>query len=116
MSRQLPKVFVNNINKRLRNNSEVYYSFLENKKNNKKRTTKVDFIEEDIPTIKEDIPSKLNKIFNSPNFVYKLDVIITMEDKVIEKSLIAMTSDYLLTIDGERISIKDIKDIKEKTT
>ncbi len=115
MSRQLPKVFVNNINKRLRNNSEVYYSFLENKQKNKKRTPKVEYIEE-LEELEEDIPSKLNKIFNSPNFIYKLDVIITMEDKVIEKSLIAMTSDYLLTMDGEKISIKDIKDIKEKTT
>lgn len=108
MSKKIPKVFVNKIDKRINNNKEVFYSYID--KNQKPDIIKEEKIE------KDSIMDKINSLFASLNFVYKLDVVITTKDGILNESIIAMTGNNLLTIEGKKINVEDIIDIKQKTT
>lgn len=93
---ELPKVFQNpNIN-------------LEKKKTN----NNIDIKKEKVSYY--DIYTKINKLFKSPNYIYKIKVLIKTKDEEKEEILIGKTSKYLLTINNEKIQIKDILDINEK--
>jgi hypothetical protein len=108
MPRQLPKVFVNKIDKQIKNNNDIFYS---------KDTVKKNVIKEEKEYTPLEIREKVMNIFNSPNFVYKMDVqIIKKNNEVLNKRIIAMVNDVLLTLDEDKIALSDIKDIKEKTT
>ena len=94
----LPNVFQNkNINNT--NNSQEYFYGIEKNK---------------IPSRKTDINSKIKQLFQSPNYVYKIDVIITTKHSTIERTIIGKSRNYLITIDNETININDIIDINEK--
>lgn len=101
MNKKIPKVFVNNI-KKINNNKVVFYSSKE----------KVEENEEIImPTIIE-INNKINDLFKSNNFIYKKKFIIKTTNNEDVYTIISRSYDYLLTIEGNRIYIKDIIDIK----
>ena len=92
----LPKVFQNpNIN-------------LEKKNNNTNNKIKKENISH------YDIYTKINKLFKSPNYIYKIKVLIKTKEDEKEEILIGKTPKYLLTINNEKILIKDILDINEK--
>ena len=61
---------------------------------------------------KDELIEKIRNLFKSPNFVYQIDTNIMLkngENK--RKKVIAYQNNYLITMDGERISINDIKDV-----
>ena len=59
-----------------------------------------------------DLKSKINAIFKKPNFVYQAVVNIMYKDgKNITKNIIGFKDNYLLTKEGEKININDIKDV-----
>ena len=99
MDKKLPCIFSNKIGKKINNNSEYYVSFNERKI--------------DKPS-KEEIINKINDIFNSNNYIYRVNVIISLKDNDIIKKVIGKKDNYLITIDGEYINIDDIYDIKIK--
>lgn len=106
MSKKLPKVFVNKIDKKLENNSLVYYSYHDNKQNFRKIEKEKD--------LKSDmsIEEKIMAIFNSPNYVYKATVNIKLVDKTITKQIVGRNLFNIITIDNELIKISDIIDIE----
>lgn len=56
---------------------------------------------------------KINNVFKSPNFVYQADVIIIYKNgKNINEKIVGMKDNYLLTLDGRKIFINDVLDIK----
>ena len=56
--------------------------------------------------------TKINNIFKDPNFVYKADVNIMYKNgNNINKKIIAVKDNYLLTLEGEKIYLSEIKDI-----
>lgn len=56
---------------------------------------------------------KINDIFSSPSYVYQADISILYKNgENISKKVIGVKDNYLVTIDGERIFIDDIYDIK----
>ena len=91
-----PSVFVNKIDHRLNNNEQVFESFREEK-------------EEIIENV--DVRKKLKDIFSSPKYVYKADTVIKTNKGTIEKTIVGMNKDEILTIDNEKIKIEDIVDI-----
>lgn len=99
MKKELPKMYRCSINKEINNIQNIYSSF--NSEENIRNINKNSI----------DIENKINSIFNSPNFVYKADVTIVLENKVIKKRIIAKKNNNLITIDNELIPIKLIKDI-----
>ena len=101
----LPKVFRNNNTGVIKNNVEQYYSKEDNLKANLELTN-----DNMKPII---IKKKINDIFNSSAFIYKVNVIITTVDGDKECTLIAKNNDSLLTLNNEKILISDILDIKK---
>ena len=102
-----PKVFVNSINKSIKNNKESYYY--------KKEVPDEIFIDDISNDIRdEDVNSKINSLFDSESFVYKSSVYITLKDgtKTLE-DVIAVKDSYLITLSDKKINISDIKDIKK---
>ena len=96
--KDLPKVFHNKINKKINNNSNVFYS--SNKDSNEDKSNEKNIIQ------------KINQIFSSPNYVYKANVEITLKDRKIEKRIIGRNRNYIITMDNDLIPIVDIIDIK----
>lgn len=94
------KIFANKIEKKINNNEEIYFSSLKNEKiKEEKKNTK-------------NIFQKINDIFNSKNYVYKADVVITTNNGELNKRIIGKNSKYLITADNELILISEIKDIR----
>jgi hypothetical protein len=101
MKNKLPNVFANPFDKKINNVQEVY------------KTKSI--VEEDRVINKyEDIETKIRKIFNSPNYVYKSNVIITTDEGISEKTIVGRTKNSLLTTTNELIDVSKIKDIKTK--
>ena len=102
-----PKVFVNSINKSIKNNKESYYY--------KKEVPDEIFIDDISNDIRDgDVNSKINSLFDSESFVYKSSVYITLKNgtKTLE-DIIAVKDSYLITLSDKKINISDIKDIKK---
>lgn len=104
--KDLPKVFANEIDKKLENNNE--YAISENKEIIKKDNEFKGIIKD------KNINQKINDIFSSYRYVYKADVIITTNEGEIIKKIIGKSNNNLITIDNELINIDNIKDIKFK--
>ena len=106
MNKKLPNVFANKNTGIIKNNKEQYYSKEEETKPTLNNTTVNDNVR---PVI---INKKINDLFNSSSFVYKVDAIVTTKNGDKEVTLIARGKDALLTINNETILIEDILDIK----
>lgn len=96
--KKLPKLYTNTFNKKIDNSIEF-------------TTVKEEIIKEDKLT-NYDINKKIDMIFKSKNYIYKVDVLIKFNDKELNTTLIGKTSDNLITLDNKLIKISDIKDIK----
>lgn len=95
MNKKIPSVFANHIDKKIVNNN----------------TYSVTRSDEVFKNEKIDVNSKINNIFKSSGYIYKINVEIVLKDKTITKKIIGKKNGYLITIDNERISIDDIIDI-----
>ncbi len=101
MKDKLPKVFANTFSKQISNNDKVYH--LREETSNPVETKK---------NPPENINNKINALFKSSKYVYKLDVEITTEKGVSKKRIIGKNKTNLITLDNELIPIQDIIDIK----
>lgn len=97
MDSKIPKIYVNNI-KNINNSNQVFYSYKETN--------------EEVKTNIIDIQNKVNGIFKSNNFIYKKKIQIKTNNEEKDYIIISRSNDYLLTIEGNRLYIKDIIDIK----
>lgn len=96
MDNKLPDVFPVPVEKKFNNVQEVFYG---KDKNELDRSNNLS------------IESKINRIFNSSDYIYKKKVTIVTNKGTINKTLVGKTDDYLLTMDNEKIKISDITDI-----
>ncbi|MDD2490072.1 MAG: hypothetical protein PHY26_02335 [Bacilli bacterium] len=104
MKKKLPTVFVNKIEKKIKNNETIFYSAKtkEKKINNKKSNNKS----------KISIKTKIDKMFDSPKYIYKINATITMKTgDEWQKNVIGVIDNKLVTIDEEYIPISEIEDI-----
>lgn len=106
MERKLPKVFANNLNE-VNNNNSVFYSADNSDRN-------IENIKPEKELFGKTVEQKINEIFNSPYYIYKADVEITLENDVVTKKIIGKNRSNIITMDNELIPIKSIKDIKYK--
>lgn len=97
MKKDLPNVYANPIDKNFDNVQEFFYG-------------------SSVPLMRnnnvEDVLVKINKIFNSRHHVYKSKVRVVLENEVLEVEIIGKANGNLLTLDGKKIKIVDIKDIE----
>lgn len=105
MNKKLPKVFKNENTGTINNNKQEYYGGKENIVNNDNTMNN---------TIKMImVRKKINDLFSSENFIYKVNAIITTSSGDKECTLIAKNNDSLLTLNNESIPIKEILDIRK---
>ena len=96
--KKIPEIFVNKINKKIDNNKEVFYSY--------KDTDEI--IEEPKRLDEYTLQRKINELFRSNDFIYKKKFHIKTINEEKDYIIISKSYDYLLTIDGTKIMIKDI--------
>ena len=96
----IPKIFVNHINKKIKNNMEEYHFTKDN-------------IDNEIIDV-SDINSKLNDIFSSTSFVYKANVDLYLKDgSILNEDIIAVKDKSVITLNNKKIPINDILDIRK---
>lgn len=99
MNNNLPRVYANPINKTLKNNLEYYIS--SSNDNN-------------LRSYNQNVPRKINEIFSSSNHVYKSRVLIKLlNNRELETTIVGKTGNYLLTLNGDKISINNIANIEK---
>ncbi len=96
---KLPNLFTNTFDKKIDNSQEYTTISTEEKKI--------------IKPSKYEINKKIDYIFKSTDYIYKIKVNITLKDKDITCTLIGKTGNKLITIDNKLININDIIDIKK---
>lgn len=98
MQKELPKVYAQKVEHDT--NRSVAYTKSEEKTEERK----------DIK-FEKTVEQKIRDIFNSVNYVYKIEVVIETESGTYTKYLVGRNKDYIITMDNEQIAIRDIKDI-----
>ena len=99
--KKIPEIYVNKINKKIDNNKEVFYSYKDN-----------DEIVEEVKILDEyTIQKKINKLFRTKDYIKKKKLNIKTKNEEKDYIIISKSYDYLLTIDGTKIMIKDIIEI-----
>ena len=99
--KKIPEIYVNKINKKIDNNKEVFYSY--------KDTDEI--IEEPKRLDEYTLQRKINELFRANDFIYKKKFHIKTINEEKDYIIISKSYDYLLTIDGTKIMIKDIIEI-----
>ena len=96
--KELPKMYHNTIDKDINNNEKMYSTMYNNdrKISNKNNYT---------------VEQKIYNIFNSPNYIYKIDVTIVTDKGKTNKRIVGKTKTNLITMDNEYIPINTIRDI-----
>lgn len=104
--KELPKMYRNTINKEINNNEKVF-STMDNSGNNVK--------DKNLSVVKDKnnftIEQKIANIFNSPNYIYKVDVVVVTDKETQKKRIVGRTKTNLITMDKEYIPINTIRDI-----
>ena len=101
MNNNNSKIFVNKISKNIDNNKRVYYSIYDS-------SEKITFEEVN----HYDMQNRIDILFKCSDFVYKKKFLIKTKEFEKEFIIISKSYDYLLCINGDKIFIKDIIDIK----
>ena len=92
-----PKMYQNKIDKKFDNNR---YMFMSNDRDNSSRVFG-----------SNDIRKKINDIINSNTFIYRKKVNIVIGNDTINRKIIGIYNNNLVTIDNEYIPIDSINDI-----
>lgn len=98
--KKLPKIYQNNINKTIKNNKNVCY------------------LKDDVPLPQKEntqsIETIIDKIFSGVGYSYNIPVLIETPTKVYDTSLVAKTSNNIITLDNEIIPLTSITALKIK--
>lgn len=106
MKKKLPELYINKITKKITNNDKIFYSVF----NGTAQNNNYDDISRGGT---EGVKEKIDQMFDSPNYVYKMSATITLKDQsTTHKDIIGMMNNKLITIDEELIDIDDIRDIR----
>lgn len=106
--KELPKMYRNKIDKEISNNEKMFSTMYNNINEN--------IIEKEGRSILRDknnytVEQKIANIFNSPNYIYKIDVVIVTDNSTLNKRIVGKTMTNLITMDNEYIPINTIRDI-----
>lgn len=108
MKDKFPEIYKNKVeNIKSKVQKDFYYHASDEKSSNDIRQVSDEKLD------RSDIINKINNIFSSPNFVYQADVNIMYKNgENINEKVVGMKDNYLLTLDGRKIFIDDISNIK----
>ena len=113
MNNKLPKIFANKIEKKLKNNEEVYTTSKTNQdKNKEKKIEKKQEKKVISKTENKTINQKINDILKTNKYIYKIPVKIELKDNQLITNIIGKNNKNLITINNELIKIEEIKNIE----
>lgn len=95
------KIFKPKINHEINNNRNVYYSFIEEKSNQKEEKL-------------EDPIEVLNRLIKENSYIFNKKVLITTNKKEYLTKIAGKINEKIITINGDEIDIKDVIKIEEK--
>ncbi len=104
--KDLPKMYRNKIDKDIKNN-EKFFSTMYDKKIEKENNKNIFINNKNNYTVEQ----KIYNIFNSPNYIYKIDVTVVTDSGIQNKRIVGKTKTNLITMDNEYIPISTIRDI-----
>ncbi len=99
MKEKLPDVYPVPFNKKLNNTQEFFY---DNLKQERSSNDNLDYLT---------MENKINRIFNSKDYIYKKDVSIETNTGKKTYTIIGRTNNALITKNNEKINISDIINI-----
>ena len=102
---ELPRMYHNKIDKDVSNNERVFSTL--DRGGKRKDITNFFINNRNNYTVEQ----KISNIFNSPNYIYKIDVVIVTDTSRDTKRIIGKTKTNLITMDNEYIPINKIRDI-----
>ena len=108
--KELPKMYHNTIDKDINNNEKMYSTMYNSTMNNNDRKISNNDIfinNKNNYTVEQ----KIYNIFNSPNYIYKIDVTIVTDKGKTNKRIVGKTKTNLITMDNEYLPINTIRDI-----
>lgn len=105
-----PSIFKNPIDHPVRNNDEVFHLKQDDLNREEKPITKEEKVTKQL--FGNNIRQKINTIFSSPSYIYKADVEIKTKQGTIQKRIIGMQGETLITMDNTTIPFSDIEDIR----
>ena len=97
MVKELPKMYHNRIEKDISNNEKVFSTLYDNISDKNDSGFFID--NRNNYTIEQ----KIHNIFNSPNYIYKIDVVIVTDKGKENKRIVGKTKTNLITMDNEYI-------------
>jgi len=108
--KELPKMYHNTIDKDINNNEKMYSTMYNSTiyNNDRKISNNNIFINN---KNNYTVEQKIYNIFNSPNYIYKIDVTIVTDKGKTNKRIVGKTKTNLITMDNEYIPINTIRDI-----
>ena len=108
--KELPRMYRNKIDKDICNNESMYSTMYDSDRNVsiKKESSNRNIIN---GRNNYTVEQKIVNIFNSPNYIYKIDVVIVTDNSTLNKRIVGKTKTNLITIDNEYIPINTIRDI-----
>ena len=106
MKKELPRIYVNNIDKAIDNNKKIYISNIATKTEAKQKTDEDKNLDE--------VKKIVKKMFNKKDLIYKIPVEIETNNEKLKTKIIGKKDNYLITIENKIINIKEIKNIKYK--
>ena len=108
MSEKFPEIFKNKIDNIKSKVQKEYYC-----RNSIEENTVREQINDDKKISKSELLDKINSIFKRPDYVYQADItIIDKNGKSMNKKIVGIKDNYLLTLDEEKIYLDEIYDIK----
>jgi hypothetical protein len=123
MKKDKPGVYVNRINRIIKNSQDIYYSKndkVEKEEEVKKEVEKTSSSNKKVSYSKLDkfkeknVEDKLEVLMTLPDYLFNINLEIITKDNKHEVSIAGKTDADLITTEGDIIPIKDITDIKIK--
>ena len=105
--KELPKMYRNIIDKEIDNNVKTFSTMYNNDRIVKTSSRNNIINNKNNYTVEQ----KIVNLFNSPNYIYKIDVVIVTDKERMNKRIVGKTKTYLITMDNEYIPINTIRDI-----
>jgi hypothetical protein len=102
MKKELPKIYSETIDRDT--NHVVAYTRSGEKQEVSKQTSGTKGFE-------KSVSQKINEIFKSVNYVYKIDVVIQTNEGEFVKQIVGRNKNHIITMENEQIEIDKIKDI-----
>ncbi len=111
--KELPKMYRNKIEKEIENNEKIFSTMYNNLIETPIKIEKRADRSNPISNKKNNytVEQKIANIFNSPNYIYKIDVVIVTDTATTNKRIVGKTKTNLITMDNEYIPISTIRDI-----